>query len=142
MYHRYSRAELDCQGLAEVSHPHILFTLLHLGGTATQKELADLLGISAPTVAVSIKRMVKVGILTKTQDTQDLRRNTITLTEKGKKLIHLCKQVFDQIDHDVFEGFSDDEKLILAGYYQRMLENVERKGCQMPTALKKKGGKP
>lgn len=139
MYHRFSRAELDRNGLAQVSHPHILFMLHHMGGTATQRELADMLGVSPPTVAVSIKRMVKAGILAKSQDTQDLRKNTITLTGKGQSLITLCKQTYDQIDQDVFEGFSDHERAVLAGYYRRMLENVERKGGVMPTVLKKGG---
>lgn len=139
MYHRYTRTQMDRRGLSQVSHPHILFSLRRIGGTATQKELADMLGISAPTVAVSIKRMVKAGILEKTQDSTDLRRNFITITPKGSDLIDQTIQAFNQIDKDVFEGFTQSELDILASYYRRMLANVESKGGQMPSMLKKRG---
>lgn len=125
--------------LSASSHTPILFILRH--GTenmlASQKEIAAKLGISAPTVAISIKRMEKAGLVQKIADETDLRRNLITLTEKGQQIIDESQTVLDKIDEEMLDGFPPQEKEQLKILFLRIIYNLEAMGAQPPECLKK-----
>lgn len=131
--------ELDKHGLKQASHPLILFILRYemKDMTASQKEIGEAVGISPSTVAISIKRMEKAGIVCKVQDKNDLRRNLITLTEKGIKFLDEISSIFDEIDQNIFKGFSETELEQLKKFYLRMIYNLESMGAQMPNLLLK-----
>jgi DNA-binding MarR family transcriptional regulator len=93
--------------------------------TCTQKELSEHLGVSAPSIATSVKRMQKAGLIEKTHDSEDLRRTLIHLTKKGKELSELCRKDFDQIDQKMFRGFSEEECSTLSNFVERMQHNLE-----------------
>lgn len=143
MHHNCLKNEFDRRGLALASHPSILFALCHeaRNKTASQKELAEFVGISAPTAAISIKRMQKAGLLRKVTDEKDQRKNMITLTDEGLRLVSKCKNVFCEIDMATFKGFSKQEKVQLKGYYLRMIANLEAIGAVPPAQLRRRNGK-
>ena len=60
-----------------------LLGLLSTQEGQSQREIPQALKISAPTVAVSIKRLEKSGILERRADEKDQRMSRIYLTEKG-----------------------------------------------------------
>lgn len=91
---------------------------------ATQKEIADHLGISPPSVAVSVKRMEKSGLLMRVCDKNDARRNNLQLTEKGRELLDFTHSTFDRIDDITFEGFTDEEITVLEDFLKRMNKNL------------------
>lgn len=90
----------------------------------TQKEIAEMLWISAPSVATSIKRMEKAGLLEKNCDENDLRNNRICLTDKGKELTQKCRIEFNAIDEQMFSGFSPEECSLLYQFFDRMIANL------------------
>jgi DNA-binding MarR family transcriptional regulator len=139
MRHNLIRSEFERHGLKTASHPPILFTLYYevKGRVASQKELARIIGISAPTAAISIKRMEKAGLLCKTSDASDQRKNLIALTPKGETLVKECAEIFTALDSQTFRGFSAREKEDLKGYYMRMIANLEAAGATPPQRLKK-----
>lgn len=138
MHHNCLKSALEKHGLREVTQPHILFTLHKIKGMkASQKELGDAIGISPPTVAISVKRMEKAGLLCKVSDERDLRRNVITLTKKGVEYIEECSSIFDKIDRGIFEGFSELEREQLKKFYLRMIKNLETMGARLPNQLKR-----
>lgn len=92
--------------------------------SCTQKELADHLSVSPPSVAMSIKRMQKAGLVDKSADSSDLRYNRISLTEKGREMSVCCQKEFHKIDSRMFEGFSEPEIEQLCGYITRMTNNL------------------
>ncbi|HOO33931.1 MAG TPA: MarR family transcriptional regulator [Thermotogota bacterium] len=126
--------------LSDASHPIILFVLRNdmKNMIASQKEIADEIGISQSTVAISIKRMEKAGLLKKVQDEDDLRRNLITLTEKGISYTDKLHRIADEVDRGLFRGFSEEELGILKNYYSRMIDNLEGLGAKVPVNLSKK----
>jgi DNA-binding MarR family transcriptional regulator len=128
------RKEMDRRGLAEVGQPFILFMLRdhQEGMNWDQKQFAEALGVSPATVAISIKRMERAGLVTRVPDPEDLRRNRITITEKGRRLVDDCIRAFRHVDTGMFRGFSDEEREELAGYYRRMVRNLEELGAQPP----------
>ena len=71
----------------------------------SQREISQELGISPPTVAVSVKRLEKSGLVERREDEQDLRRSRIFLTERGKETIQ-----------DIKTCVEEKEALVLSGY--------------------------
>ena len=138
MQHNCVKKEFEKGGIIKASHPPILFLLRH--GTknmaASQKEIADRLGISTPTVAISIKRMEKAGLLHKVADESDLRRNLITLTENGKRQVDEAQDVFEEADARMFQGFSPEDCERLKAYFLRIISNLEAMGAQPPERLR------
>jgi DNA-binding MarR family transcriptional regulator len=138
MHHSMLMQEFERRDLSRASHPFLLFMLSEAGPKASlsQQEIAERLGVSPPTAAVSIRRMERAGLLRKVADERDLRRNCITLTPMGSKLVRECKTAFNKIDRRMFEGFTDAELDALRSYYLRMIRNLEAMGAQCPAAFK------
>ncbi|MEI8198831.1 MAG: MarR family winged helix-turn-helix transcriptional regulator [Eubacteriales bacterium] len=91
----------------------------------TQTELAETLQVSAPSIATSIKRMQKAGLLLKTANETDHRYNRISITEKGLHIAGDCRVAFDAVDASMFTGFSPAECETLNGYLERLNANLE-----------------
>ncbi len=134
MHHDRIKHEFAKHNILEASHPHILFTLKYEieNMQASQKELCEILGLSPSTVAISLKRMEKAGLIEKKQDERDLRKNVVTLTKKGHHIIVQCKEVFAKVERELFLGFDDKEKDQLKIYYKRMINNLEEMGATPP----------
>jgi len=134
------RSSFDKAGLDELSNPEILFYLCgrEPGEAVTQKELADSIGISPPTAAVSIKRMERAGLLNKLADPQDLRKNRITLTDKGWQLTHRCMETGAKIHQEVLKGLTQEELSTMCDCYIRMIRNMQNAGIRLPVNFEKK----
>lgn len=91
---------------------------------ATQKEIADFLHISAPSVATSLKRMEEAGLVVRLENKNDARKNTLKLTKKGKKLTKFADDYFLRIDNVTFSGFKEDEIEMLVSFLERMNKNL------------------
>jgi DNA-binding MarR family transcriptional regulator len=138
MRHAMIGQEFERRNLGRASHPFMLFMLHDAGPAAalSQREIAERLGISPPTAAVSIGRMERAGLLRKVADEKDLRSNRITLTPTGARLVRECKKAFDSLDQRMLEGFTDKERETLRSFYIRMIRNLEAMGAQTPADLK------
>lgn len=90
----------------------------------TQKDVADFMKVSPPSIAVMVKRMVRDGILKKEADEHDLRQNRLTITPAGLNVAEQCKHLFDNLDQQVYAGFSEDELLLLSSYLTRLIDNL------------------
>lgn len=90
----------------------------------TQREVADYMKVSPPSIATSVKRMQKVGLLDKVADKSDLRYNRLTVTEKGREISQKCRKDFDKVDEQLFSGFNEKECEQLRGYFERMIDNM------------------
>ncbi len=69
-----------------------LLRLLNKRQRCTMQELADLLGVAAPTVTAMIKRMLTQGVVERVRDEQDWRVVWISPTERGLRAV----MVYDQ----------------------------------------------
>ena len=90
----------------------------------TQRDIAEHLGVSDPTIATSIKRLQRAGMLDKAADTEDLRRNHITLTDQGRQTIARGRACYDQVVDRMMDGVSEEELDLLAGLLARLEENL------------------
>ena len=80
--------------------------------------------VSPPSIATSVKRMQKAGMIRKIPDENDLRYNRLSITEKGKKQAALCRSGFNQVDRRMFEGFSEKEIELFREFLDRMTANL------------------
>lgn len=93
-------------------------------GQCTQAEIAAALGVSPASVAVSVKRMHKSGLIEKIGDENDLRCNKITITDFGKSELEKVHASFDKIDKAAYEGFSETELKEFEAYVERINKNL------------------
>lgn len=91
---------------------------------ATQKDIADSLNISPASVAVSVKRMEKSGIISRETDKDDARRNNLSLTEKGIELEEFARQTFNAVDSAKLSGLSDEEISLMLTVIRKMTDNL------------------
>lgn len=90
---------------------------------SSQKDIAQFLHVTPASIALSTKRMEKSGLITKISDTQNLRRNVINITEKGKKTQSMCSQRRDSIVEHMFQGFSEKDLEIFSSYFDKIIFN-------------------
>lgn len=93
-------------------------------GQSTQAELAAAMGVSPASMAVSVKRMQKNGLVEKVGDENDLRRNKISITEFGRQELAKVHSAFDEIARKTYDGFSEKELGELQGYLERINKNL------------------
>ena len=101
----------------------------------TQTDIAEHLGVSSPSIATSIKRLQKAGMLEKRADETDMRRNHIELTERGHSTVARGRACYDQVVSRMLQGFSDSELDVLASLLLRLEENLAGDEYRGKTAL-------
>ena len=107
--------------------PHqagILF-VLDRDGSMSQKELARVLRQTPPSVTNAIQKMEQKGYILRKPDEKDQRVLRLHLTEKSQRYLSQVKQTFRQMEAELFEGISKEEKEELRKILLRMLHNIE-----------------
>lgn len=99
----------------------------------SQRELADILHIKPPTVAVSIKRMEKNGFIERKPDEKDQRITRIYLTQYGKKINQEIVELLQKNEEELFQGFEEGEKYLFKRFFKQMIENLR---MSMPKDVK------
>ena len=100
-----------------------------------QTDIAEHLGVSSPSIATSIKRLQKAGMLEKRADETDMRRNHIELTERGHSPVARGRACYAQVVGRMLQGFSDSELDTLASLLLRLEENLAGDEYRGKTAL-------
>ena len=95
-------------------------------GCCTQKEIATALKVTPPTVATSVKRLMKKGYLTKAIDENDQRNNLISITNEGKEKTCACRKKFDELDSKIFESFNEEEKQELSSLLLKLIDSYKK----------------
>ncbi|PKM81188.1 MAG: MarR family transcriptional regulator [Firmicutes bacterium HGW-Firmicutes-14] len=105
--------------------PPILFMLWKKDGRS-QKEFAEMLGLKPATITVMLKRMEKAGWVERKPDPEDLRVSRVFLTERAEKFRPKVKQVLNTIYEESFEGFTQEEKVLMKRFLICMRNNLNR----------------
>jgi DNA-binding MarR family transcriptional regulator len=89
-----------------------------------QKELADKLLVSPPTVAVSIKRLERGGYIYKVTDEKDQRVSRLYLTDAGKAVCTKCKAIIDHMNLEIFDDFTIAETQLFKNMLEKIRTNI------------------
>ena len=101
----------------------------------TQTDIAEHLGVSSPSIATSIKRLQKAGMLEKRADEADMRRNHIELTERGRSTVARGRACYDQVVEQMLRDFTGSEVDTLVSLLARLEENLAGDEYRGRTAL-------
>jgi len=107
-------------------HPgqmHLLMEVARQEGQ-TQKELCDQLCVSAPTVAVTIRRLERSGLLERRKDAADQRKCRIWLTDAGRALAERLSAVMEDIRKDFYRSFTPEEQALMQRFFLRIRDNL------------------
>ena len=93
----------------------------------TQKELANALHISPASAATSLKRIERAGLITRTADKDDSRKNHLSVTEKGADTLRQFVEICKTTDKEMFKGFTQEEMDTLHKLLTRLHDNLDSK---------------
>jgi DNA-binding MarR family transcriptional regulator len=96
---------------------------------STQADLSRIVGIEQPTMAITLRRMERDGLIVRRPDPAHARRSLITLTPRGKKLSRTIRRAAYEVERLAYAGLNRDEVkqfFRLAGVMTQNL-NAERR---------------
>lgn len=108
-------------------HPKQVPILCFLGKNEglSQNEISKQMNIKPPTVAVSIKRLEKSGVVERRADEKDHRIIRVYLTQKGRDLGEAVKEKIEQSEQVMFNGFSEAELCLMRRFFEQIIDNLE-----------------
>lgn len=109
-------------GLHRAQH-RLLMTLSEYN-FKSQAELAEGLGVSTATVAVSLKKLERDGYIKKQVMKDDSRVNFIILTSKGESVVEESRRFFEYMDDESTKGFTEEELAHMRAYLKRIYDNL------------------
>ncbi|MFD1744558.1 MarR family winged helix-turn-helix transcriptional regulator [Rhizobium helianthi] len=92
----------------------------------TQRQLLHRLDIEQATLANTLARMERDGLIARRPHPKDRRAQIIELTDHGRSLEPLATDAANQADGDLFGGFRRFEKELLKEYMRMALANARR----------------
>jgi len=85
------------------------------------KGIAGHLHVAGPHITDEVTRLVQLGYLQKSADTRDTRAVVLKLTKRGKKLLASLTATLDEINLNLFAGFTADDMQALRTLFQRLI---------------------
>ena len=120
----------------------ILF-ILNCEGTLSQREIAQKIGITPPSVTVALRKLEKMGYVTKEPDEYDQRIVRIRLTEEGKRRVDGLKDLMEEMEEVIYEGMSAEERILLKRLLLEVRGNIlnmkDFQGLSIRQVMKKTG---
>ena len=97
---------------------------------STQGELSRMIGIEQPTMALTLQRMERDGLIERTPDPDHGRRSRVKLTAKGRKLSQVMSSAARDVEKLATKGLSPEEVAEFFRVAGVMIQNlnVERYG--------------
>lgn len=90
----------------------------------TQQEAAEAMSVSAPAVAVSVKRLQKAGFLKKEADPENLRKSRLSLTDAGRETARAFRQNFDELEAETFGCLSEEEARVFSSLLEKITDHL------------------
>lgn len=117
-------------GIHRTQH-RILMHLARRDKLPSQKELAEHLDITPAAVTGALKKIESDGYIERTLG-HDTRYNEIKITEKGRELVALTRELFSATDKSMFDGFSDQELDTYIACLGKLQANIRRQLSAAP----------
>ncbi len=90
---RFIRAEMHRQAAPRLSVPQFrVLAFLHRHPGACLFAVADHLGVARPTASIMVDRLVRQGLVTRTEDPAERRRAVLRLTTSGARLFQQARE--------------------------------------------------
>lgn len=106
----------------------------------SQREISKELNIKPSTVAVSMKRMEKNGLIIRKTDEKDQRIQRIYATDKLRDVQHKIHELVLKNEDIMMEGFTESEICLMSRFFDQIYENLEKVPEPDMKDLKRKRG--
>ncbi len=130
LHHSRAHALLEAIGLYR-GQPPVLRALWEQEGL-THTELAERLHVTPATITKMIQRMEKAGFVVRKPDVEDQRVSHVYLTEAGRAIRSEVQAVWQTMERETFNGFTQEEQALLRRFLLRMRENLMRATGEKP----------
>ena len=97
----------------------------HCDQNIYQKDLEEKFSITRSTASKVIKRMEQKGLIERHSVPHDARLKKLVLTERAKALHEEIIQDVDEIERELLIGFSNEEKVLLFSFINRLKLNIK-----------------
>lgn len=98
-----------------------LVALRHLGNGATQKQLAEALGIELPSLTRTLEQLERQGLIERRIQADDRRVRLVSFTAAGARILASLDARADEARALLLDGLDDPERETL----QRALQRIE-----------------
>jgi DNA-binding MarR family transcriptional regulator len=92
----------------------------------TQKQLLDRLEVEQATLANTLARMERDGLIARAPHPKDRRAQVISLTQLGRSLEERAVAAASEADTALFAGFREFERELTMEYMRRIIGNSKR----------------
>lgn len=90
-----------------------------------QVTIGQLCTLDRSTLADIVARLVVRGLLVRVRDETDGRRNLVSLTAKGRKLVETVAPMVEQVDRDLMACFDEEERDVFLRQFVRVVKHGE-----------------
>lgn len=105
----------------------IVLTFLWENNGLSQKELCEWVRVEQPTLANTLKRMERDGLIYRKQDEKDKRYYKFYLTDKGEKLGRDMDINVEEIQDNVLKTLTKSERELFNKFLDRIIDNISEK---------------
>jgi DNA-binding MarR family transcriptional regulator len=102
-----------------------ILAALHEFGPASQAELGRRCRVDRSDVVAAVNELVEQGFVDRTPDPDHGRRNKVTLTRRGSRQLRRMDGLLDQVQDDLLEPLSAEERRTLTRLLGRVLARHE-----------------
>ncbi len=114
---------LEKEGL-KILYCRLLSALAEEDG-GTQLSLVERTGIKAPTVSIMLRKMEKLGLVSRKVDDYDLRKTHVKLTDAGRAADAAAKESIKQIQKDTFASLTDEQMDAFCSVLKVLADNLK-----------------
>jgi MarR family transcriptional regulator for hemolysin len=93
---------------------------------STQAELSRIIGVEQPSMALTLNRMERDGLIERRADAEDARRRLVTLTRHGKEMLAVMTDAAQSVYAIASDGLTQKEIQEFLRIGLKMVENLER----------------
>lgn len=111
------------------SGPMPVFFALQDGGALSQKELAQLAAVEQPTMAATLNRMERDGLIVRTPDPRDGRSSRVSLTPLGRQRAEAAFKVALEVNGIASEALNPEEREQFYDMMRRIIAVLEKDGA-------------
>lgn len=97
-----------------------LMVVLDTGRASSQLEVARVMGVAPSLVVALADHLQKLGAIQRVRDPADRRRQVLTLTEHGRKLLAVCGTLAQSADAEFAADLTTTESAVLTGLLDRL----------------------
>ncbi|MHB0951333.1 MAG: MarR family winged helix-turn-helix transcriptional regulator [Allorhizobium sp.] len=106
-------------------HFPILIELWNQDGL-TQRQLLDRINIEQATMANTLSRMERDGLIERKPHPKDMRAQLVFLTARARDLKRDALAAATEVDAALFDGFRRFEKELMLEYIRRAIDNAQK----------------